>query len=152
MNTHAVIAALLRRELRFFVWKSFQTILPGTPYLSNWHVDAIVYQLMRVQDGTISRLLINQPPRSLKSISVSVAYVAWLLGHDPTRRIIVVSYANELAAELHRQFRMVIDAPWYRHLFPAMRLAKTAGTNLSPPPAEAATLRRSAAPSPAARC
>jgi hypothetical protein len=45
-----------------------------------------------VHAGEISRLLINQPPRSLKSISVSVAYVAWLLSHDPTRRIIVTSY------------------------------------------------------------
>src|SRR5437762_612295 len=130
MNKHAVITALLRRELRFFVWKSFLTILPGTPYLSNWHVDAIVYQLMRVQDGTISRLLINQPPRSLKSICVSVAFVAWLLGHDPTRRVIVVSYSSEFAAELHRQFRMLIDAPWYRALFPAMRPARDRGTEL----------------------
>ncbi len=130
MNDHAALAALLRSDLRFFVWKSFQTILPGTPYLPNWHIDAIVHQLMRVQAGDISRLLINQPPRSLKSICVSVAYVAWLLGHDPTRRVIVVSYANELAAELHRQFRMVIDAPWYRALFAAMRPARDSGTEL----------------------
>jgi predicted phage terminase large subunit-like protein len=130
MNDHAALEALLRSDLRFFVWKSFQTILPSTPYLPNWHVDAIVHQLMRVQAGDISRLLINQPPRSLKSICVSVAYVASLLGHDPTRRIIVVSYANELAAELHRQFRMIIDAPWYRALFPAMRPAKDSGTEL----------------------
>jgi hypothetical protein len=130
MNDATVLAALLRSDLRFFVWKSFQTILPGTPYLLNWHVDAIVHHLMRVQAGDISRLLINQPPRSLKSISVSVAYVAWLLGHDPTRRVIVVSYSNEFAAELHRQFRMVIDASWYRALFPTMRPAKDSGTEL----------------------
>ena len=130
MNEHAALAALLRSDLRFFVWKCFQTILPGTPYLPNWHIDAIVHQLMRVQAGDISRLLINQPPRSLKSICVSVAYVAWLLGHDPSRRVIVVSYANEFAAELHRQFRMIIDAPWYRALFPAMRPARDSGTEL----------------------
>ena len=130
MNDATVLAALLRSDLRFFVWKSFQTILPGTPYLLNWHVDAIVHQLMRVQAGDTSRLLINQPPRSLKSISVSVAYVAWLLGHDPTRRVIVVSYSSEFAAELHRQFRMVIDTSWYRALFPAMRPARDSGTEL----------------------
>ena len=87
MNDHIALAALLRSDLRSFVWKSFQTILPGTRYLPNWHIHAIVHQLMRVQAGDISRLLINQPPRSLKSICVSVAYVAWLLGHDPTRRV-----------------------------------------------------------------
>src|SRR5215475_6534069 len=125
-----VILALLRTDLRYFVWKSFGTVMPGTPYLPNWHIDAIVHQLMQVHAGGTPRLLINQPPRSLKSICVSVAYVAWLLGHDPTRRIIVVSYSNEFAAELHRQFRMVIDAPWYRALFPAMRPAKDSGTEL----------------------
>ena len=56
--------------------------------------------------------------------------VAWLLGHDPSRRVIVVSYANELAAELHRQFRMIIDASWYRALFPAMRPARDSGSEL----------------------
>jgi hypothetical protein len=85
---------------------------------------------MRVHGGEISRLLVNQPPRSLKSICVSVAYVAWLLGHDPARRVIVVSYSNEFAAELHRQFRMVIDAPWCRALFPGMRPARETGTEL----------------------
>jgi predicted phage terminase large subunit-like protein len=130
MNQHAAFDAVLRRDLHSFIWKSFQTILPGTLYLPNWHVDAIVYQLIRVQAGDTCRLLINLPPRSLKSICVSVAYVAWRLGHDPTRRIIVVSYSNELAAELHRQFRMVVDAPWYRAIFPKMRPAKDSGTEL----------------------
>jgi hypothetical protein len=130
MNEQAALAALLRNDLGSFIWKSFQTILPGTPYLPNWHIDAIVHQLMRVHGGEISRLLINQPPRSLKSICVSVAYVACLLGHDPARRVIVVSYSNEFAAELHRQFRMVIDAPWYRALFPVTRPARDTGTEL----------------------
>jgi predicted phage terminase large subunit-like protein len=130
MNNAAVLAALLRSDLRSFVRKAFNTILPGTPYQPNWHIEAIVYQLMRVNAGEVNRLLINQPPRSLKSVCVSVAYVAWLLGHDPTRRVIVVSYSNELAAELHRQFRMIIDAGWYRALFPAVRVARDTGTEL----------------------
>src|SRR5437763_3386059 len=130
MNEAAVLATLLRSDLRFFIRKCFQTILPGTPYLPNWHIDAIAHQLMRVHNREICRLLINQPPRSLKSIAVSVAYVAWLLGRDPSRRVIVASYSNDLAAELHRQFRMVIDAPWYRALFPAMRPARDSGSEL----------------------
>lgn len=130
MNRQAVLAALLRRDFRYFVWKCFNTVTPGTPFLPNWHIDAIAYQLMRVKSGDLTRLLINQPPRSLKSISVSVAFVAWLLGHDPTRRIIVVSYSNDLAAELHRQFRTIVDAPWYQDLFPRMRAEKDSGTEL----------------------
>jgi predicted phage terminase large subunit-like protein len=126
----AVLEALLRTDLRYFVWKCFQTVLPGRRYDRNWHIDAMIYKLLQVRDGEITRLLINLPPRSLKSICTSVAYVAWLLGHDPARHIIVASYSNELAAELHRQFRMVVDAAWYRALFPAMRPAKDTGTEL----------------------
>ena len=125
-----VLQAVLRTGLRFFVRKVFATVSPGETYLHNWHVDAICHQLMRVHSGESRRLLISQPPRSLKSICVSVAYVAWLLGHDPTRRVIVASYSGDFAAELHRQFRMVIAAEWYAALFPGLRLAKETGLEL----------------------
>ena len=125
-----LLSALLRTDLCYFVWKVFNTLLPGTTYLPNWHIDAICHELMRIHSGENQRLLINQPPRSLKSICVSIAYVAWQLGHDPTKRIIVVSYSNDFASELHRQFRLVIDAPWYQALFPRMRPAKDSGTEL----------------------
>src|SRR3569832_307875 len=124
MNDRAAFFMILRQDFGSFVWHSSETISPGTPYQPNWHIEAIAHRLMRVHEGHGFRLLITQPPRSLKSISRSVAYVAWLLGHDPTKRVIVVSYSNELAAELHRQFRMVIDSAWYRSAFPAVRIAK----------------------------
>jgi hypothetical protein len=128
-NQSAILVALLRKDLRYFVWKCFRTI-SSEPYLPNWHVDAIVHQLMLVKEGTTARLIINQPPRSGKSICVSVAFTAWLLGHNPALRIIVASYSNDLAVELHRQFRMIINAPWYLALFPAMRPAKDTDTEL----------------------
>src|SRR4030088_1590018 len=89
-----VLRALLRTELRFFIQKVFTTVSPGETYLHNWHVEAITYQLMRVRSGENRRPLISQPPRSLKSICVSVAYVAWLLGLDSTHRVIVGSYSR----------------------------------------------------------
>jgi len=124
------LKAILRTDLRFFIRKVFATVSPGEPYLHNWHVDAIVHQLMRVHAGESRRLLINQPPRSLKSICVSVGYVAWLLGHDPKRRVIVASYSGDFAAELHRQFRMVVGSEWYAALFPNTRWAKETGLEL----------------------
>jgi predicted phage terminase large subunit-like protein len=71
-----------------------------------------------------TRLTINQPPRSGKSICASVAYPAWLLGHDPTLRIIVVSHSNDLAGDLHGQFRRVLESDWYQRLFPDTILSK----------------------------
>jgi predicted phage terminase large subunit-like protein len=130
MNEAAVFSSLIRTNFASFLWKCFNTIAPGTEFRPNWHIGAIAYNLMRLQRGQIKRLLINQPPRSLKSIAVSVAYVAWCLGHDPRIRIICASYSTELAAELHRQFRMVIGSDWYEELFPLMRLAKDTETEV----------------------
>jgi predicted phage terminase large subunit-like protein len=118
---HLALASLLRTRFGFFIRKVFTTVSPGDTYLHNWHIETIEHQLMMVQAGANRRLLITQPPRSLKSICVSVAYVAWLLGHDPTRRIIVASYSGNFATELHRQFRMVVGSPWYQALFPGTR-------------------------------
>jgi hypothetical protein len=125
-----IFRALLRTDFFYFVWKTFITLEGGNPFFENWAIKAIAYQLMRVEEGEITRLLINMPPRSLKSIVVSIAYVAWRLGHNPSLRFMVVSYSTDLAAELHRKFRVVVNAPWYRELFPQMRIAKDTETEL----------------------
>ena len=56
------------------------TLNPGMPFLPNWHIKAIAYQLERVRRGEVNRLIINMPPRHLKSLTVSVAFPAFLLG------------------------------------------------------------------------
>jgi predicted phage terminase large subunit-like protein len=128
LHASTTLSALIRTDFFYFVWKCVNTVSPGKPFLPNWHIRAVVYGLMRIQNGEITRFLVNQPPRSLKSICVSVAFVAWCLGHDPRLRFIVASYSNESSADLHRQFRMVIDSDWYKQLFPMMRLAKDTDT------------------------
>ena len=119
-----ILAVLLRNDLSSFIQRSFATVDPGTEYKHNWHIDAITHALTQCLLGKQQRLLITQPPRSLKSICTSVAYAAWVLGHDPAQRIICVSYSQELALELARQFRVIVGSEWYRRLFPLMRLDK----------------------------
>ncbi|HEV7417773.1 MAG TPA: hypothetical protein VGN98_16580, partial [Tianweitania sediminis] len=58
------------------------------------------------------------PPRSLKSISASIAFPAFIHGHDPSREIVCVSYAQDLAAKLHNDYRAVLASSWYRSVFP----------------------------------
>ena len=73
--------------------------------------------------GEIKRLIINLPPRSLKSISVSVAWPAWLMGHAPAKRIMTASYSRELSIRHALDFRLVTASPWYRRLFPGFAAA-----------------------------
>ncbi|MGL4562711.1 MAG: phage terminase large subunit [Brevinema sp.] len=62
------------------------------------------------------------PPRSLKSICTSVAFPAWILGKDPSKRIITTSYSDELASKHARDCRAVMDTSWYKELFPLTRI------------------------------
>jgi hypothetical protein len=68
------------------------------------------------------RLIINLPPRSLKSLMASIAFPAWCLGHDPSAQILCVSYAQDLSNKLARDCRSIMMSPWYRRIFPT-RLA-----------------------------
>jgi hypothetical protein len=104
--------------------KVFVTLEPGQAYVPNWHLEAIGYQLERVRRGEIMRLIINMPPRSLKSMTASVAFPAFVLGHNPTRRIICVSYSGDLAKKHANDFRAVLEAPWYRSVFPTARIGQ----------------------------
>src|SRR5215218_6025663 len=92
-----LLRAGLRQNLSCFVRKAFARLEPGVRYEHNWHIDHICWQLTRVARGEVKRLIINVPPRSMKSITVSVGFTAWVLGRDPTARLICVSYADDLA-------------------------------------------------------
>jgi predicted phage terminase large subunit-like protein len=94
----------------------------------NWHIHAIIYCLEQVRLGNIKRLIINMPPRSLKSMISSVAYPAFVLGHEPTKRIIVVTYGTELSTKFANDFRLIVTSRWYRNLFPIMRISSTKNT------------------------
>ena len=95
MPTEArIFEGLLRNDFPAFIHKTFTTLCPGQEFERSWHIDAIAYRLEQVRRGEIKRLIINMPPRSLKSIAASVAFPAFVLGLDPTRRIICVSYSG----------------------------------------------------------
>ena len=128
MTGFADFDAILRSELTAFVHQVFTTVSPNDTFKPNWHIEAITHELMRCHARENRRLLITQPPRSLKSICSSVAFVAWALGHDPTLRFLCVSYSEGLANDLARQFRMVVESDWYKRIFPRMRLKKETKT------------------------
>ena len=115
---------LLRNDFRAFTHKVFTTLCPGQTFERSWYNEATSYRLERVRHGQSKRLIINQPPRSLKSMTASVAWPAFVLGHDPTRRFICVSYSAELAKKHSNNFRAVVEAPWYRRLFPGTRIGQ----------------------------
>jgi hypothetical protein len=117
--------AILRKRFDLFLHRCFRTLNPGQNYLPNWHIQAIAHQLERIRRGEITRLIINMPPRHLKSLTVSVAFPAFLLGHEPWHRIFAVSYGGELSSKHALDFRSIVESPWYRRAFPTMRIARS---------------------------
>jgi hypothetical protein len=75
-------------------------------------------KLTALRDGKIRRLVVNLPPRHLKSLLASIAFPAWCLGHDPSAQILCVSYAQDLADKLSRDCRQILASGWYRQVFP----------------------------------
>jgi hypothetical protein len=59
--------AVLRKDFNFFLRRCFMTLNPGSPYLPNWHIRLIGFRLERIRRGKTKRLIINMPPRHLKS-------------------------------------------------------------------------------------
>jgi len=88
------LQALLRQHLGAFTERCFYELSPTQAYLHNWHLEALAFHLEEVMAGRCQRLLITLPPRSLKSLFASVAFPAFVLGHDPTRKLICVCYAG----------------------------------------------------------
>lgn len=122
--TTAEVEALLRTKLGAFIYKAFNTLVPGQNYHHNWHLEALAYHLEQAAAGNITRLLITLPPRSLKSVCASVAFPAWLLGRDPSRRIVCASYSAELAGKHAGDCRQIMESGWYGQIFHGTRIAR----------------------------
>jgi hypothetical protein len=114
--------AVLRSDLGLFAERCFLELNPQAVFLPNWHIEVIAAKLAAVHAGKIQRLIINLPPRHLKSLLASIAFPAWRLGHDPSAQILCVSYAQDLADKLARDCRSIMMSPWFRRIFPT-RLA-----------------------------
>ena len=70
-------AEIASRSLREFVLQAWPIVEPSTPFVPGWHIDAIIEHLEAVSRGQIRNLLINVPPRHMKSLLVSVFWPAW---------------------------------------------------------------------------
>lgn len=120
--------AVLRQDLRAFIEKSFSEISGGEEFRPNWHIDVIVGKLMRVYTGETRRLIINIPPRKLKSTMISVAFIAWVLGHYPGAKIIAASYGEDLVTKFSRETKMIMQSSWYQATFPETKLSPVKNT------------------------
>jgi predicted phage terminase large subunit-like protein len=115
--TVAELRALLRADFGSFIERCFYQLNPSAKFLPNWHHEVIASKLDDCRRGKVRRLIINVPPRSLKSLAASIAFPAWVLGHNPSAQLLCVSYAQDLWDKFARECRSVMVNDWYRRPF-----------------------------------
>ena len=100
---------------------AFHALHPGQQLRDNWHITLMAHQLERCARGEIKRLIINIPPRSLKSHTASVAFPAWVLGRDPTKKIMTIAGTRPLVTDLGENTDRLLRTHRLRAVFPHLR-------------------------------
>lgn len=121
--------ALIREDFQAFVEWAFWVLHPNTTFLPNWHIQAIAHALVQCAGGSTKNLLINVPPRYLKSHCSSVCFVAWMMGRSPALKFMCVSYGETLARELAEACRKVMLHEEFQAAFPALKFADSSPTS-----------------------
>jgi len=115
-------AAACSASFRRFVEGAWPVIEPVTQFVPGWHIDAICEHLQAASRGEIDRLLINVPPRHMKTITVSVMWPAWWWTFAPQTRFLTASYGANLAERDAVRSRDLLRSRWYRERWPALEL------------------------------
>jgi predicted phage terminase large subunit-like protein len=97
-----------------YVWPDF---------IEGAHHKIYAEKLQAVADGKIKRLIINMPPRHTKSEFASYLFPTWLMGRDPTKKIIQATHTAELAVGFGRKVKNLIENEDFRDIFPDVKLA-----------------------------
>lgn len=100
--------------LREFVRGAWHVVEPATPYVQGWHLDAISDHLEAITCGDIRNLIINIPPRYMKSLSVCVFWPCWEWTKKPSTRWLFSSYSDRLATRDSLKCRRLLMSPWYQ--------------------------------------
>src|SRR5436309_7152644 len=117
---------MFQSHLASFFSLAFRLLYPGVTYQQHWSITVLGEALSRCFKGETQRLIINMPPRSLKSFCASVAFPAWTLARRPEAKILCVAGHRGLADDHHALTRDLMNHPKYRALFPHVRFTETA--------------------------
>ena len=104
------LAGECARDLRTFIREAWPIVEPAAPFVASWHIDCVAEHLMAVSSGEIPRLIINQPPRTTKSLTAAVFWPAWEWLTRPHIRWLFASYAQDFAYRDSMKMRRVIKS------------------------------------------
>lgn len=124
MSDRKIVSRILRRHFDAFARKAIRHLNGRHIPLDNLYLEVLFAYLLAVADGEVLRLIVNMPPRHLKTMA-GIALAGWMMAHDPSKKIMVVCYGEDLAKRIAQHIRNLIKSDWYRKEFPATRIGET---------------------------
>jgi predicted phage terminase large subunit-like protein len=111
---------LCKRSLAHFARRAWHVLEPAAELKWGWALDAICLHLEAVTNGEITRLLMNVPPGSMKSLLTGVIWPAWEWGPRgmPEMRFVGTAHEETLAIRDNRKCRDLVKSEWYQRLWP----------------------------------
>lgn len=114
---------IYQRSFYEFYKAAFCQLHPGEQYDENWHAKYICDLLQEEAERVIAGksrdkdIIINVPPRSSKSMIVTVIWPVWIWTISPNKKFIRCSYSDALATDLNRKSKDLILCNWFQRLY-----------------------------------
>ena len=134
LNLTKLKAELYRKSFYEFSLEAFKTLHNGQELNYNWHIEYICDKLQLEAERIVrgekrnKHILINVPPRTLKSELVNVFFSVYCWVLDDSIQFLSSSYSSSLSITLSTQARRVIESDWFRLHFPDVVLSKDENT------------------------
>jgi predicted phage terminase large subunit-like protein len=109
-------AEVCKRSLYEFVLRAWHVVETDV-YADGWHVQAVCQYLEACYDGRVRNLIVNVPPRHMKSLLLNVFFPAWVWTKNPSKKFLFTSYSEDLVARDSEKCKKLIQSQWYQERF-----------------------------------
>ena len=124
-------AEICKKSLYQFTKRAFPIAYPGETFQDNWHIKAICDYIQAMVEGKIQNLIINIPPRHMKSVICNVMLPCWRWTNDPSEKFIFITHSQDLITRDNNKCRDLVDSAWYKERFPNVELVKRTESTLT---------------------
>lgn len=126
--TLALLEELELRKRTFLCQTDFLAFIAAVDpqYKFGSHLKRLGNLLMQVEAGHKDRVAVSMAPRFGKSTMISIYYPAWYLGKHPDHKMIVASHTSDLAVDMARKVRNLMQSDEYKRIFPGVTIAADA--------------------------
>ncbi len=112
-----LLAERFANDLAAFTKRAFRVLYPNRKLIWSPHYDLICEYLQLVKQRKLQRLIINCPPRLLKSTLVTICFPVWVWITEPGHSFLTASYSLDLSTEHSIARRNLLQSPWFQRMW-----------------------------------